>query len=111
MLSLEGRITLIKASLSSLPLYYMSLFPIPKGVIAKNVKIQRQFFWSGDVGGSSLPLVAWSLIELPKCYGGLGVGNLLHCNLSLLFKWFWRYFNELSALWRKIVQEKYGYSS
>lgn len=46
-LSIGGRLTLIKASISSLPLYYMSLFPMPKGIIAKIVRLQRQFFWSG----------------------------------------------------------------
>lgn len=32
MLSIGWRITLIKSSLSSLPLYYMSIYPIPNGV-------------------------------------------------------------------------------
>lgn len=86
-LSIGGRITLIKAALSSLPLYYMSLFPIPKGIVEKIVKLQRQFFWCGDEHKKFLPLAAWNLIELPKALGGLGVGNLLHRNISLLFKW------------------------
>lgn len=33
LLSLGGRATLIKASLNSLPLYFMSIFPIPIGII------------------------------------------------------------------------------
>lgn len=41
LLSIGGRTTLIKASLSSIPLYYMSLFPIPKGVLDKLKRIQR----------------------------------------------------------------------
>lgn len=48
LLSIGGRITLIKSSISSLPLYFMSLFPIPKGVIDKMVRITRAFLWSGD---------------------------------------------------------------
>lgn len=35
LLSIGGRLTLIKASLTSLPLYFMSLFPVPKGVSQK----------------------------------------------------------------------------
>lgn len=111
MLSLGARITLIKASLSSLPLYYMSLFPIPKGVIEKIVKTQRRFFWCGETRSKPMSLVSWELIELPKSLGGLGVGNLINRNLSLLFKWWWRFFSDSSALWRKIICEKYGYSS
>lgn len=56
----------------------MSLFPIPKGIIAKIVKLQRQLFWSCEIGRNPFPLVSWSLIELRKCLGGLGVGNLLN---------------------------------
>lgn len=78
MLSLGGHLNLIKASLSILSLYYMSLFAIPKGIIAKIVKLQRQLFWSCEIGRNPFPLVSWSLIELRKCLGGLGVGNLLN---------------------------------
>lgn len=46
LLSIAGQLTLIKASLSSLLLYFMSLFPMPKGVIDKINKIQRQFLWA-----------------------------------------------------------------
>lgn len=84
LLSIGGRLTLIKASLSNLPLYYMSLLPISKGVIEKLVTIQRNFLWSGSDDKRALPLVAWANIELPKMYGGLGIGNLLHKNIKLL---------------------------
>ena len=88
----------------------MSLLSVPKGVIAKIVAMQRQFFWSGETGKKSFPLVAWSTIELPKNLGGLGVGNLLHRNIAILFKWWWRYLSEPNALWHKVIQAKYGYS-
>lgn len=109
MLSIGGRLTLIKASLSSLPLYYMSFYPIPKGVIDKIVAIQRNFLWSGQEGKRALPLVAWAHLELPKSLGGLGIGNLLHRNLALMFKWIWRFFEDSKALWRSIISDKYGY--
>lgn len=108
LLSLGGRLTLIKASLSSLPLYFMSLFPIPKGILEKINKIQRQFLWSGG-SEKSLALAPWALIERPKAQGGLGVGNLLHRNFGLLFKWIWRFFKEPNTLWRRVIQDKYGY--
>lgn len=83
-MSVGGWITLIKASLSKLPLHRMSLFPIPKGIIEIICKIQWQFFLCGDYERKSLPFVSWNLMELPKNLGGLGVGNLLHHNISLL---------------------------
>jgi hypothetical protein len=46
-LSKGGRITLIKSTLSNLPTYFMSLFPIP-ALEAKHIeKLQRAFLWGG----------------------------------------------------------------
>lgn len=109
LLSIAGRITLIKASIASLPLYFMSLFKAPKGVIEKINKLQRQFLWSGETGKSYSALVAWDKVALPKQLGGLNCGNLLHRNISLLFKWIRRFLNEPDALWRNVIQAKYGY--
>ncbi|GJQ95252.1 RNA-directed DNA polymerase, eukaryota [Tanacetum coccineum] len=43
-LSIGGCLTLIKSVLSSLPLYYMSSFKVPKGVLSKLESIHRNFF-------------------------------------------------------------------
>lgn len=109
LLSIGGRLTLIKASFSSLPLYYMSIYPIPKGVIEKIVSIQRNFFWSGSLEKKNLPPAAWSDIQKSKEEVGLGVGNLRHQNLALLFKWLWRFSSEPDSLWRLVIADKYGY--
>lgn len=75
MLSIGGRATLIKASLLSLTIYYMSLFPIPKGVLESLTKIQRNFMWNNSADRRHLPLASWSLLELPKCLGGLNMAT------------------------------------
>lgn len=75
LLSLGGRATLIKASLSCLPVYYMSLFPAPMGVIEKIRRIQRQFFWGGDSEKRKLAPIAWQNIEAPTRLGGLNLGS------------------------------------
>ena len=43
-ISIGGRLTLIRSTLSSMPIYYMSLFRIPWIVILRLEKIQRDFF-------------------------------------------------------------------
>lgn len=108
-LSIGGRLTLIKASLSNLPMCYMSLFPVPKGIIAKIQAIQRNFLWSGGSERGALPLVRWDVVELPTNRGGLGVGCLLNKNIALLFKWIWRLLNEKQSMWGSIIREKYRY--
>jgi hypothetical protein len=59
-LSKGGCVTLIKSTLSSLPTYFLSLFPIPVSVALRIVKIQRDFLW-GDTGeGKKFHLIIWN---------------------------------------------------
>ena len=86
-LSRAGRLTLIKSVLNSLPVYYTSMFKMPRSIVMKIVKMQRSFFWVGTNGEKKCyPMVKWSSIELPKDLGSLGVGNIMYKNLILLFK-------------------------
>lgn len=80
-----------------------------KGAIDKIVGLQRKFLWSGGTSKSFLALTSWDILELPKMLGGLGCGNLLHRNLSLLLKWLWRYLHESHTLLHRIISYKYGY--
>jgi hypothetical protein len=41
-----GRVTLIHSTLSSIPTYYLSLFPIPVSIAKKLEWLQREFLWS-----------------------------------------------------------------
>jgi hypothetical protein len=53
-------------------------------------------------------LVNWSQICAPLQDGGLAVRNLRSFNKALLGKWLWRYGLEREALWRLVVDAKYG---
>jgi hypothetical protein len=46
-LSMGGKVTLIKSTFANMPMYYMSLFPLPTSVTNHIEKIQRDFLWSG----------------------------------------------------------------
>jgi hypothetical protein len=53
-------------------------------------------------------LLNWAKVCEPLDHGGLGVKNLRLFNQSLLGKWLWRYGKERDALWRQVVEVKYG---
>ncbi|GJU81314.1 RNA-directed DNA polymerase, eukaryota [Tanacetum coccineum] len=59
-LSIGGRLTLIKSVLSSLPLYYMSSFKVPKGVLSKMESIRRNFFNGVENAKKKMSLIGWN---------------------------------------------------
>ncbi|GJY59330.1 RNA-directed DNA polymerase, eukaryota [Tanacetum coccineum] len=61
-LSIGGRLTLIKSILSSLPLYYMSSFKVPKGVLSKMESIRRNFFNGVENAEKKMSLIGWNKI-------------------------------------------------
>ena len=86
-ISKGGRLALIKSTLSSLPIYFLSLFRIPKLVYARLEKIQRDFLWRGGNLERKLHLVNWNTVCSEKKTGGLGVRSLSKLNQALLCKW------------------------
>ena len=75
---------------SSLPMYFLSLFTIPKSVAARLESIQRNFLWGSYEGSFKYPLVAWENVCLPIEMGGLGIRSVVSFNQALLGKWLWR---------------------
>ncbi|KAL4278182.1 hypothetical protein GQ457_03G030870 [Hibiscus cannabinus] len=105
-LSFGGRITLIKSVLSSLPIYFLSLFKIPKTVNLTISKLIARFLW-GLVDNKAIHWVRWEVLCSPSECGGLGLVDFEVKNRALLNKWLWRYGTEPESLWRKVVAAKY----
>ena len=99
-LSKGGRVTLIKSTLSNLPTYFLSLFPIPASVANRIARLQRDFLWGGLGDEPKFHLVDWSMVCTPLASGGLEIRNLRTFNVALLGKWLWRFGHERDALWR-----------
>jgi hypothetical protein len=108
-LSKGGRVTLIKSTLSSLPTYLLSLFPMPASVVNRIEKLQRDFLWGGLGDEKRFHLLRWDKVCLPIQNGGLAIKNLRLFNQALLGKWIWRFGKERDHLWRKVIEAKYGW--
>ncbi|KAJ4771274.1 RNA-directed DNA polymerase (reverse transcriptase)-related family protein [Rhynchospora pubera] len=105
LLSRAGRLTLVCSVLSSIPIFFMSVFKLPSWVIKSLDKLRRSFLW-GRSGSSNrgFSLLAWDRVCLPKKLGGFGVLNLKVLNMSLLLRWLWRIFDRPSSQWSTIAK-------
>ncbi|XP_058728727.1 uncharacterized protein LOC131600410 [Vicia villosa] len=87
MLSLGGRITLIKSVLSSLAIFQLSFFVAPRRVIKEFERIQNNFLWGCSDVKRKITWVKWETLCLSKENGGLGFKKFNEFNTALLFKW------------------------
>ena len=72
-LSKWERLTLIKSTLSNLPTYLLSPFPIPADIAYRIDQLQRNFLWGGLGDDSKRHLVNWSKVCSPIQFGGLAI--------------------------------------
>jgi hypothetical protein len=106
-LSKGERVTLTKSTLSSLPYYFLFLFPLPVEITNRLEKLERDFLWGGLGDEFEYQHVNWKTMFASIQDGGR---RLLILNLVLLGKWLWPYLEEKDHLWRKLVIKKYGIS-
>jgi len=107
-LSMAKRICLIKSVISTIPLFYMTMFIILVIVIKKMVSIQRKFLWGWGSEGRKITWVSWENVCESRESGGLGVVNIKDFNSALLGKWVWRLGSNEVGLWKEVVESKYG---
>ena len=75
LLSIGGRLTLIKAVLGSLAIYYMSIYKVPVAVLNVLEALRARFFWGLEVGEKKIHWIAWKNILVSHERGGLGIGS------------------------------------
>ncbi|RVX16087.1 LINE-1 reverse transcriptase-like [Vitis vinifera] len=107
-ISKGGRITLIKSTLASMPLYQLSFFRMPRVVARRLEKLQRDFLWGGGSTERKAHLVNWERVCVGKEKGGLGLRKLVPLNKALLGKWVWRFAHAKEEMWKRVLVAKYG---
>ena len=98
----------VLCSLASMPIYQLSLFRMPKLVVKRLEKLQRDFLWGGGSLERKIHLINWAVVCTHKESGGLGIRKIDLLNKALLGKWIWRFAIEEDSFWRKVVGVKYG---
>ncbi|GJR93502.1 RNA-directed DNA polymerase, eukaryota [Tanacetum coccineum] len=107
-LSIGGRLTLLKSVLGSTPIYWMSLYKVPKSVLASMEAIRRKFFNGAQDNEKKITWVKWSKVLSAKKQGGLGVSSFYALNRALLFKWVWRCISQDNSLWFRVISAIHG---
>ncbi|KAK8556709.1 hypothetical protein V6N12_003104 [Hibiscus sabdariffa] len=106
-LSMAGRITLAKAVLSAIPVYYMQTMMFPKRVCHAIEGIIRRFIWGSTLAAPKVSLVNWESICQPIQRGGLGFRNVYSQNQAFIQKLGFLFISNPQALWVRCLREKY----
>ena len=109
-LSYGGRLILLNSVLSSLPMFMMSFFEIPKGVLKRLDFYHSTFFWQGNSDKKKYRLAKWDILCRPKDQRGLGIADLSITNKCLPSKWLFKLLNE-DGTWQTLLRNKYLSSS
>ncbi|KAJ9556730.1 LOW QUALITY PROTEIN: hypothetical protein OSB04_011344 [Centaurea solstitialis] len=92
LISIGRRQNLVKALLSSVSLYYFTLFRASASVLRELERVRCNFFWGGEA--------FWD--------GGLSIGGLKELNWGLIEKWWRRFLSEKNGLWVSVIRSLYG---
>lgn len=88
-LSYGERLQLVKSILSSIHVYWFSIFILPQKLIKKIESMLASFLWSGELKTIYNAKVSWKEIACSVKEGGLGVMDIYTWNKSLVMKQIW----------------------
>ena len=86
LLSLGGRVVLIKSALTGLAMYWFALARCPKSIMNMLMKVILSFLWGSIDGHQKYHLASWEVISAPIECGGWDIKNLEWFGISLRLK-------------------------
>ncbi|GKA03823.1 putative reverse transcriptase domain, reverse transcriptase zinc-binding domain protein [Tanacetum coccineum] len=102
-LSFAGRAQLIRSVLSSMHLYWASVFILPSSLMFELEQVMRGFLWCQGEMKKGKAKVAWDVVCLPKKEGGLGIRRLEAFNKALISSHIWSILSGKESLWVKWI--------
>lgn len=104
-LSLVARLQLVISVLSSLHVYWLSIFILPESITLEIEKLLRGFLWCIGEMKKGKAKVAWHDLCLPKSEGGLGIKSLSTWNVALMTTHLWSIIIHKESFWVKWIHE------
>lgn len=102
-LSSAGRLQLVISVLSSMHVYWSSMFILPASIIKSIEKLLRGFLWcQGDLRYGKAK-VEWNTVCLPKEDGDVDIRLLSAQNKALMAMHIWKLLSHKESLWVKWV--------
>jgi hypothetical protein len=105
LLSMAGRVQLVKAVIQSMLIYSISIYSCPASLIKVVEKHIRNFICSGDPDKRKLVTVSWKKICRPLSQGGLNLRSLTKLNSASNLKLCWNLCNSNSS-WACLLRDR-----
>ncbi|CAJ2652147.1 unnamed protein product [Trifolium pratense] len=105
LLSIAGRVQLVKSVIQSMLVYSISVYSWPVSILKSIETWTRNFIWSGDINQKKLVTVSWKRVCLPPDEGGLGLRSLISINEATNLKLCWALLNS-NEDWAVILRSR-----
>ncbi|GJU18554.1 hypothetical protein Tco_1146520 [Tanacetum coccineum] len=102
-LSLAGRLQLIRSVLSSMHIYWDFVFILPNRIVHDLEQLMRGFLWCQGEMKKGKAKVTWDSVCMPKHEGGLGIRRIDDFNVALMATYIWSILTHKESLWVKWV--------
>ena len=105
-MSLGGRLVLIRAVLTSLPVYWLAFASIPVSILNKMRQMIFSFLWGSSKNKFCFHLVDWQTLAMPFDSRGWGIKNLHQFSISLRLRSIW-WVLKGTGIWHQFISTKY----
>ncbi|XP_027122245.1 uncharacterized protein [Coffea arabica] len=106
LLSMGGKLILIKHVLNSMPLYLLQVLKPPKAVFVALGRLFNSFLWDKSKDDKRTHWASWEKLCFPTEEGGLGVRLLEDMVKAFSYKLWWR-LRQRGSLWSDFMYSKY----
>ena len=106
-LSMAGRATFIKASITLVPIYAMKIALLSQKICHHIDTLSCHLLWGNTDHHRGCHTINWETVTLPKEVGGLGISSTRHRNQAILMNQAWRLYSDPTSLWALVLQAKY----